>query len=432
MDTIQVRTEQGILEGERKGECMIFRGVPYAEPPVGELRFRAPGRKLPWTGVRKALEFGNACPQPDPTKDPFWHKEFYGNKDYPFPNMSEDCLYLNIWAPVKKGRYPVALWIHGGSFDHGCGSEMEFDGRKFAANGVILVTINYRTGVFGFFADETLRRENTHRTTGNYGLLDQIMALQWVWKNIHNFGGDADRITVFGQSAGAICVQALVSSPLTEGLIHSAILQSGGGIDNGLIRRVSLNQTYEEGKKIMNLCGVKNAMQMRKLPAEKLVDVLPSLYEEQKGLLFEPVVDDYVLKEDIETAAQNGRIHDIPYMIGMTGNDITVAKNENGRNSMLYQGCEHFCRARNKKSKKPVYMYYFDRKLPGDDAGAFHSSDLWYIFGTLDRCWRPMSGRDYRLSDTMITSWSNFIKYGDPGTQWRPYIQKTKFIRTFQ
>ena len=431
METIQVRTEQGILEGERKSETMIFRGVPYAEPPVGDYRFRPPQRKKPWIGVREAKKFGPMCPQPDMSEDPFWGKEFYGDQRYPLPAQSEDCLYLNIWAPTAKGKYPVALWIHGGGFDHGCSSEMEFDGRKFAANGVVLVTVNYRVGVFGFFADEMLRRENTHRTTGNYGMLDQVAALQWVWKNIHAFNGDADRITVFGQSAGAMSVQALVSSPLTEGLIHNAILESGGGIDNGLMQKRSLDDALSIGQRIKSLLKVKTIGEMRKLPAERFTEVLKPLYQETDGMAFGPCVDGYFLKEDPQQAAKNGHIRDIPYIIGLTGNDITVEKGTDGRKSRFYKGCEQFAKTRCALSKKPVYMYYFDRKLPGDDAGAFHSSELWYVFGTLDRCWRPMTRHDYSLSDAMNNAWASFMKQDDPGSQWKAYDPETRFVRTF-
>lgn len=430
MRTIQVKTELGILEGEAKVSSMIFRGVPYAEPPVGERRFKVPMKKAKWNGVYSALEFGAQCPQADPTHG-FYGKEFYTDEKYPLPKQSEDCLYLNIWAPRKEGNFPVAFWIHGGAFDHGFGSEMEFDGEKFAANDVILVTINYRVGVFGFYADPLLNKENNFRTTGNYGLLDQIMALRWVYDNIDCFHGDKHRITVFGQSAGAMSVQALISSPLTRGLIHSAIMQSGGGIDNGLSATKKLEDAYQVGEKIKGLCKVKNVSALRRVPAEKLVDLLPELYKESNGLTFGPVNDGYVLLEDCNAAAKNGRIADIPYMLGITGDDITIEKGQDARKSLFYQGCVKFANMRNTYSRKPVYLYYFNRKLPGDDAGAFHSSELWYVFGTLDRCWRDMTIKDYRISEAMITAWTNFMKQDDPGTQWKPYSKKQEFVRNF-
>lgn len=429
MKTIQVKTDLGILEGEAKVSSMIFRGVPYAEAPVGDRRFKVPMKKNRWFGVYKALEFQAQCPQADSTSG-FYGKEFYTDERYPLPKQSEDCLYLNIWAPKKEGKFPVAFWIHGGAFDHGFSSEMEFDGEKFASHDVILVTINYRVGVFGFMADPELAKENSYRSTGNYGLLDQVMALRWVYDNIEAFHGDKKRITVFGQSAGAISTQTLITSPLTKGLIHNAIMQSGGGIDNGLTRSKRLEEAYAIGEQIKKLCKVKSVAGLRRVKAEKFVEILPELYKEHPGLVFGPVNDGYVLMEELNSAARNGRIHDIPYMIGMTSDDITV-ENGNARKSKFYEGCINFCNARATYSRKPVYMYYFARRLPSDDAGAFHSSELWYVFGTLDRCWREMNVKDYRISESMITAWTNFMKEDDPGTQWKPYTRKNQFVRTF-
>lgn len=430
MRTIEIKTDLGIVEGELKSECMIFRGIPYAEAPVGERRFKIPSKKASWTGVKKCLEFGPQCPQADPTGG-FYGKEFYTDERYPLPQQDEDCLYLNIWAPNKKGKYPVAFWIHGGAFDHGFSSEMEFDGEKFAGNGVILVTINYRVGVFGFFADTLLAKENNFRTSGNYGLLDQITALRWVYDNIESFGGDRDRITVFGQSAGAMSVQALISSGLTKGLIHAAIMQSGGGVNNGLAHTLKMEEAYAVSNKIKQLCKAKTIAQMRKVPAKKLVTILPELYKDAGGLAFGPVVDGYVLKEDVSSALENNRVHDIPYMLGITANDITVEEGSDARKSQLFKGCVDFADGRNTFSKKPVYLYYFSRRLPGDEAGAFHSSELWYVFGTLDRCWRPMVARDYRISEQMISAWTSFMKTDCPDAQWKPYTKKKQFVRTF-
>lgn len=430
MQTIQIKTDLGIVEGLQKSSCMIFKGIPYAEAPVKERRFKVPMKKAKWEGVLDCGEFQKQCPQLDPTSG-FYGKEFYTDPRYPLPKMSEDCLYLNIWAPKKKGKYPVAFWIHGGAFDHGFGSEMEFDGERFAQRDVILVTINYRVGVFGFYADPSLERENTYHTTGNYGLLDQVMALQWVYDNIHSFHGDNQRITIFGQSAGAISVQALCTTPLTRGLIHNAIIQSGGGISNGLMQTRSLEEAYVTGEKIRELLHVNSLSQLRKVSAKKLVSILPELYKDQKGLIFGPVKDNYFLYEDMDSAARNHRIVDVPYMIGMCGNDISVEEGQKYKDSKLYKGCLKFCDARVSYSKYPVYMYVFEHKLPGDTAGAFHSSELWYVFGTYERCWRKMDIRDYRLSNAMLDAWCNFIKNSDPGSQWKEYTTKSQFIRTF-
>lgn len=430
METVNIKVEEGILQGEKKGECLIFRGVPYAEPPIRENRFRAPVPKKPWEGVREALKFEKQCPQVDMSKDTFWGKEFYGDPKYPLPECSEDCLYLNVWAPAKPGKYPVAFWVHGGAFDHGFSSEMEFDGEQYAASGVILVTIQYRVGVFGFYADETLKKENPNHTTGNYGILDQIAALQWVYRNICAFGGDENRITVMGQSAGAISVQTLISSPVSSGLVHNAILHSGAGVGTPLVQTRTMKEALATGDQIRKLCNVKSVSELRRVPAEKLVEILPALYENREGLVFGPVVDQYVLKESLSDALEHGHVSDVPMMIGVTGDDLSV---ENGtwRKSMIFEGTENFALARNAHSRQPVYVYAFTKKLPGDDAGSFHSSDLWYVFGTLSRCWRPMERRDYSISYTMIRNWTDFIKTGNPGKEWRPYTASGRFVRQF-
>lgn len=430
MDTVEIRVEEGILRGEKKRECLIFKGVPYAEPPVNENRFRAPVAKKHWDGVKDALQFPPMCPQMDMSKDPFWGKEFYGDPKYPLPKQSEDCLYLNIWAPARPGRYPVAFWIHGGAFDHGFGSEMEFDGEQFAASGVIFVAVQYRVGVFGFYADEALRKENPNRSTGNYGIMDQIAALQWVYRNIRSFGGDESRITVMGQSAGAISVQTLLASPLSSGLIHSAIMHSAAGIDTDLIHTRTMKQALQTGSDIRVLSKIKTVADMRRLPAQKLVEILPALYEKKEGLTFGPVVDDHILCENISDAVKEGRCADVPMMIGVTGNDLSV---EDGAwpKSMIFEGVTKLAEARNQHSSKPVYVYAFTRKLPGDDRGAFHSSDLWYVFGTLSRCWRKMERRDYSISYTMIRNWTDFIKNDNPGKEWRAYTDEEKFVRQY-
>ncbi len=430
--TIDITVKQGILRGEKKEACMIFRGIPYAEAPVGNLRFKAPVKKKEWLGRRDALEFGAQCPQADPTSG-FYGKEFYTSADYPLPVQNEDCLYLNVWAPNEpcEGGYPVAFWIHGGAFDHGFSSEMEFDGVQFAQKNTILVTVNYRVGVFGFFASEEARKEDPSRSTGNYGLLDQVMALDWVRENIAAFGGDPDRITVFGQSAGAMSTQALISSPLTQGKIYAAIMQSGGGYNNGLGRTRTMDEAIKTGKKIMKLLDVYGLKEMRKVPAEKFVSILPELYKEVGGLAFSPVLDNYLLTCTTDAAVEHRTVHNIPYMIGVTDDDIMIGTENECRDSAFFKGIVNFAKERQEENDKPVYLYQFSRKLPGDDAGSFHSSELWYVFGTLDRCWRPMTRHDYMLSDQMVKLWTNFMKTGDPALGWKAWHEEDHFIRVF-
>lgn len=432
MNTIQVKVEEGTLRGEIINSCAVYKGIPYAKPPVGDLRFKAPQPLEAWSGVRDATSFSNVCPQMGSNSD-FYQREFYSNLEYPMPLQDEDCLYLNIWAPEKKSTtgYPVAIWIHGGAFDHGYGSEMEFDGTAYANSEVILVTINYRVGIFGFLALEELRREDRNNSVGNYGILDQIAALKWVRKNIASFGGNPDKITVFGQSAGAISTQVLTSSPITKGMISGAIMQSGGGYNSGMKGTKTLEEAFEMGKKVQDLLGVTYARELRNLPADKFVEILPACIEYAGGMPFVPVIDNFVLEKNLDECLELGLVHDIPYMLGCNSKDLFTTPEIEGKDTPLYEGCIKFANLRNEKHGKPVYTYYFSRKLPGDDEGAFHSSELWYMFGTLDRCWRPFERRDYILSKNMLEDWTSFIKTGAPSSGWQAYSEDNTFIRRY-
>ena len=417
METI-VKTQQGAVQGavSADGQTVIFKGVPYAAPPVGDLRFRRPQPHAPWEGALPCVDFGRSCPQADVSKMDFYGKEFY---DTPLPALDEDCLTLNIWTPASAAgdsRLPVLFWIHGGAFLNGFGGEKEFDGEGFARQGVILVTINYRLNAFGFFTHPDLERENEEGVSGNYGILDQIAALAWVRENIAAFGGDPERITVFGQSAGCMSVQALISSPLTHGMIHGAVLQSGGGI-GGFGHGAEKSQLLDVSRRLMELCGAATVEELRRVPAEKLLEGAYAALE-GRGLAWAAHVDGWLLPEDTDTAALNGNIHDIPYMIGSCGDDMGAA-------DLLRAAAERFCQNQLALGRKPAYWYFFDRKLPGDDAGAFHSSELWYVFGTLARCWRPFEDHDYELSRIMSAYWANFAKTGNPNggpvPLWEPY-----------
>lgn len=418
MQTI-VQTQQGAVEGllSQDGQTVIFKGIPYAQPPVGELRFRRPQAHEPWEGVRPCQEFGNSCPQADLSAEGFYAKEFY---DVPLPALQEDCLYLNIWTPegaAPDSKLPVLFWIHGGAFMHGSGSEKEFDGEGFAKKGVILATINYRVNAFGFFAHPDLERENPEGVSGNYGILDQLFALSWVRENIAGFGGDPDRITIFGQSAGCMSVQSIISSPLSRGMACGAILQSGGGL-RALHETPSKDRAWEQGRKLMEHLGVSSIEELRRVPAEDLKDAAYAVMGEQLG--WTPHVDGWLLPASTDAQALSGEIHDIPYMIGSLGDDIA------GKD-LLQQAGERWCQNQLKLGRTPAYFYFFDRKLPGDDAGAFHSAELWYVFETLDRCWRPWEPEDRALSRQMAEYWANFAKTGDPNgpglPRWEPYTE---------
>ena len=421
---LTVQTQYGLLEGVQREGYTTFFGVPYAKPPIGELRWKRPERPACWSGIRKADVFSHRAWQTvqEPPRDGNginYAKEFYENPEF-MPEMDEDCLYLNIWTPaVSAGeKLPVAFYIHGGAFLNGFGSEIEFDGEGFARRGVILVTINYRLGAFGFFCHPDLKNEDPDGCCGNYGIYDQLAALAWVRENIAAFGGDPDKITIFGQSAGAMSVQALVSSPLTKGMIAGAIMQSGGSYKGRMNSSRTLEQALTLGRKYMEICGAENLQQMRELPPEKLMaglfQLMPVSFGMGLGLPFTPVMDGVLLTADYNDILEKGDYPDIPYMLGSCLNDMMVQPGTDGRNSSIYCGCVNWSLINQLHGRKPAYIYQFCRQLPGDNQGAFHSSELWYVFRTLGRCWRPMTDADMRLADQICDYWCNFVKSGDP------------------
>lgn len=426
-----VETKYGKLSGVDMVDYIEYRGVPYAMPPVGERRWRAPQEPKAWDGVLAADTYPARCMQ-ESQPDPLYTKEFYEDKAFD-RETSEDCLYLNIWTPKEPGDkpYPVAFWIHGGAFLGGYATEQEFDGEAYCRRGVILVSVEYRCNIFGYLAHPWLSAEDERGLSGNYGTLDQTAALMWVYDNIHAFGGDPDNITVFGQSAGAMSAQTLISSPLTGSMIAKAILQSGGGYGNGLNRDdMTLAFQEELGELFAEAAGVKNLEEMRALPAEKVLSLIPAFFEKAmpkaKGLFLVPTIDGCVLEDGYDALIDQMKIKDIPYLLGSTADDIMVMPEhkEKGEKGPLYTGCLEFCKKLAEAGRAPAWAYYFTRALPGDNAGAFHSSELWYMFGTLKRCWRPMSEADHALSERMLDYWTNFMKYGNPngenGGDWKP------------
>ncbi|MCH4191358.1 MAG: carboxylesterase family protein [Butyrivibrio sp.] len=430
MEDETVQTRSGKVQGIEKDGYTLFAGIPYAVPPTGDNRFREPQPVRNWDGILQADHFPKRSIQG--TQDAFYTKEFYSDPFYE-TQQSEDCLYLNIWTPAKhtEEKLPVAFWIHGGAFLNGYGHEMEFDGAEYCRRGVILITINYRLGAFGFLCHPLLAQESAHGSSGNYGILDQICALNWVYDNIAAFGGDPERITVFGQSAGCMSVHALVSSALTKNRIHSAIFQSGSGYHDRFIRGLRQKDGEYLGKKFTDLCGAESAEDLRSLTVEEICTATGKLLAACPTLPFMPVIDGYVLTEDYDELAQEGMVKDIPYLLGTTRNDLLVTKKmlQENTHSVLYQGCINWAQLmeQNPHYHHPAYVYYFNRCLPGDDAGAFHSSELWYMFGTTERCWRPLTEYDRRLSDRMLEAWTGFMKTGDPGWQScgtaNPYVE---------
>ncbi len=433
-----IETRCGKIKGVDMGDYMLYRGIPYAKPPVGELRWREP-QPFSWEGIWQADDFRSRCMQED-TPDPLYTKEFFSDEAYR-RRMDEDCLYLHIWTPkgMEGGSCPVAFWIHGGAFLSGYASEMEFDGAEYCRRGVILVSVEYRCNLFGFLAHPWLSGENPQHSSGNYGMLDQIAALRWVYDNIAAFGGDPHNITVFGQSAGAMSVQTLVSSSLTEGLIAGAILQSGGSYGGGIHRDLPLKEAESYGLVLSDILKAGSLEEMRQKPAEEIMKAMRPLFgavmPKAKGLFLTPVIDGYVLKDGYYALIDQGKIRDIPYLIGCTKHDILVEKDQYDKpeEQPLYNGSMAFCHKLEALGRKPAYMYYFTRELPGDQNGAFHSSELWYMFGTLKRCWRPWEQADYTLSGRMLDYWTNFMKYGDPNgeglTHWKECTKRSAYVQ---
>jgi para-nitrobenzyl esterase len=412
----------------------IYKGIPYAAPPVGALRWKAPQTVIPWEGVKIADSFGAAAPQGDKVSNGGGGGESPGNVDYVKefyqagdPERSEDCLYLNVWTPAPgdtKANLPVAMWIHGGAYMQGFGHEIEFDGEVYAGRGVILVTLNYRLGILGFLAHPALSAENEQKISGNYGILDQMAALDWIRENIAQFGGNPDNITIFGQSAGAGSVQNLLASPLTKGKIAKAIIQSGGGL-SGLGTSSTLADYETIGREIFEEAGITTAGDMRKLPYEELQKLLMGwMMKKKQFMMLAPVIDGFIETSDFSTAVKEGKIPPVPYMIGGTKDDMPFAR--------VGQPIYDFSLELEKQGRQPAYVYDFRRELPGDKAGAFHSAELWYVFGTLNNCWRPMTEADYKLSNRILDYWTNFIKTGNPNTkelpEWPAYTEKTSFV----
>lgn len=454
-----VKTKFGKVSGETQRGITLFRGIPYAKPPVGELRWKAPQPPAPWEGVRDCLEFSDMCIQ---------NSGWVGMDAFRNHPQSEDCLYLNIWTPAgAEGEdLPVLFWIHGGGFQGGLGDEELYHGWDLAAKGIVVVSLNYRLGVLGFLAHPLLSRESGNGTSGNYGLLDQIAALRWVKQNIRAFGGDPNRIVLDGQSAGGMSVCSLLASPLTNGLYAGAIIQSGGPTRG---RAVSLKEGEEIGERLFEKLSCKGLEELRALPAEAL---LKASCPEKGRLEYQPYVDGFLLPEDPYEAMVCGRIGQVPLVIGSNADEGLFAPfggssygqvaesaqacfgEDTGRFMELYHITEeNFARGLLDAQRDygflniqtvlsrlsvlhpcPVYQYYFSEPIVlenGTFVGATHSAELFYVFHTLSIMGgstvdgEPMKPRlgpaQYALSGQMGSYWTNFVKRGCPNAPGLPY-----------
>jgi len=446
--TDPVRVEQGQLSGVSgvSPDVRVYKGVPFAAPPIGDLRWRPPKPAADWPGVRKADQFSANCMQ-----TPYPEGSLYRSEPQP---VSEDCLYLNIWTAAKSAseKRPVMVWIHGGAFTRGSGSTKTYDGENFAKKGVVLVTINYRLGIFGFFAHPELTMESEHRSSGDYGILDEIAALQWVQKNIAKFGGDPKRVTIFGESAGSWAVNVLVASPLTKGLFQRAIGESGGNFNN-MTKLAGLEKS-----------GAR-AGALAELRAKSADDVLKMTGQ------FSVNVDGWLLPTDVMTIFEKGQQNDVPVLLGSNADEgtafmpprMTVAQLQATAKQRFGANAENFlkiypaasdedswkasaaymrdstfgvqmrtwARLQTKTGKSHAYLYYFSRVPPGplsDHYGAFHASEISYVFGTGDIARRNWQDADRKLSDIMSSYWVNFATTGNPNGKglpaWPVYDEK--------
>jgi para-nitrobenzyl esterase len=465
--TVDSGTLQGFA-GEVPG-IRVFEGIPFAAPPVGDLRWREPGPVVPWTGVLMATRFG---PRP-------MQGSLYSDMRFRDKGPSEDCLYLNVWTPAKAAgeKLPVMVWIYGGGFEAGAASEPRQDGGRLATKGVVVVSMNYRLGIFGFFAHPGLTAEAAGGPLGCYGIMDQAAALRWVRRNIAAFGGDPGNVTIFGESAGSYSVSLLMASPAARGLFQRAIGESGSIIGTRRLpternaRIFSLADAEKGGTRFADSVGARSLSDLRAIPAAQLLKDSASTTYKEKGRDPPVVVDGRFLPRDPYSIYADGEQAQVPLLAGTTadesrvyavfGNKRPTADTFRASVRHRYPGfadellqcyptstdeetvksagdlaCDGFiaASARNWILKhaatghSPIYVYQFDRVVPippntwingflatSGDTGARHASDIAYVFGALASCkgvtWTP---DDWLLSDAIATYWTNFAKTGNP------------------
>jgi para-nitrobenzyl esterase len=457
-----VQTTTGLVEGTAEDGLSVYRGLPFAAPPVGEKRWRAPTTAAHWQGVRKADQFGSPC---------------IGNG----PGSSEDCLYLNVWSPATAGQHlPVMVWIYGGGFVGGSTASPAYSGEVLAKKGVVYVSIAYRVGVLGFLAHPGLSAENPRHVSGNYGLLDQIEGLKWVQNNIAAFGGDPKKVTVFGESAGGMAVSMLAASPLAKGLFRAAMSESGGSFAaprNPPLpgeNMVTLKDAEQAGLALAERTGAKTVAELRAMTPEKVAQAggggPPGLVPQGLGMW--PVVDGYVVSGDQYLLYAAGRFNETPILIGINSDEgvsfsppaqlkpfVEQVKVRYGpyadRLLAAYPASDDlsakqaardlardagfgwdnwvWARLQAKRGKAKVYYYYFEQKPPypagsrmADAKGVPHGAEIPFVFGHVtptagtdpgDMAWRP---QDQALSDQVVSYWTNFAKKGDPNGEGLP------------
>lgn len=444
-----VRTATGLVEGvsSSDGAVTAFKGIPYALPPVGDRRWKAPQPPASWSGVRQTTAFGNGCQQDFPKAT--------------FP-MSEDCLYVNVWTPAENAqeKLPVLVWIHGGGLVVGAANEALYDGEQLARQHVVVVTFNYRLGIFGFFAHPELTKESAQNAAGNYGFLDQVAALEWVQKNVAAFGGDPAKVTIFGQSAGGISVNSLIASPRAKGLFRAAISQSGGGYS--LLPVVTRQEQEKAGVKFADSLQAKSLAGLRAMSAEMLVRAAKVKID----LMLD--VDGVFFTQTMQESYQSGKINAVPLMTGsnldegqhMLRNALSVqayrevaqhrygaevgsymalypAANEvEAKASQLHFFADRFAAGSWEladavsRAGSKVYLYSFihvdqgeyngEQPSLGLRLGPDHGAELPYVFGLLEHWKAPVPDADRALEKSVMRYWVNFASTLDPNGERLP------------
>ncbi len=465
-----VSAPAGAVRGYNDGQVHVFKGIPYATPPVGEARWRPPVPAPAWDGVREATRFGPTCMQ-------LGYRPL-GIYAHDLGAMSEDCLTLNIWTPEEARNAPVFVWIHGGALSAGSSSEPIYDGAALARRGLVVVSINYRLGVLGYLAHAELSAESEHGVSGNYGLLDQIEALRWIERNIEAFGGDASNVTIAGESAGALSVMYLMASPLSRGLFHKAVAQSADMISTPELRspRHASASAEQVGAHVAQTLGANGVADLRAMSARELVDRAAAAGYAPFG-----TVDGHVLTGQLVDVFSRGEQAPVPILAGfnegeirsltflmppapasssayesairerygdLAGEFLRLYPSSDVRESMLattrdalYGWTAERLAMEQHRRGAPSYLYLFDHGYPAaDDANlhAFHGAELPYIFGSLDRTpqfWSriPERARETQLSTIMLDYWASFARSGRPqaagASDWPSYGAERAYVR---
>lgn len=468
--TESVQVESGKISGLQNSESGVisFRGIPFAAPPVGDLRWKAPQPVNPWEGSRECITFGPSPVQAAPAPFMFWSEEFLIPKE----PIGEDCLYLNVWtkAESRADSLPVIVYIYGGGFRSGGSGCAIYDGGAMAQKGVVFVSINYRVGVFGFLAHPELSAESGYGSSGNYAILDMIYALEWVQQNIDQFGGDPDNVTIAGQSAGSFAVNYLSVSPLAKGLFHKAIAQSGAAfLRSSLQPNINLEEAEQSGVAFGEALGAASIAELRSLHADSVLKA--------RGGMNGPFSDGYVIPESVMDAYENGLQNDIPVIAGWNRDDRVMARAlpadkfrkqvqsrfgdladdflavypanteeeasfsqyDMSRDETFGIQAYTWAKIQTATGKSPVYLYNFDRKLPAHSPetqfGAFHSGEIVYAYDNLHTLDRPWEDIDYEIADLMSSYWVNFARTGDPNGPglpgWKPYTPQNEGAMLF-